>query len=190
MKLSEWAKQQGITYKTAWKWYKAGKLPVRAEQMPTGTIIVYPENPVEHGKVTIYARVSSADQKEDLARQISRLKDYAAAKGWTIASVAEEVGSGLNGRRKKLLELLKDPSVGEILVEHRDRLARFGFEYIDAALMSQGRSIMVADETEEMDDIWQDFIDVVTSTCARIYGRRGARNRAKKAVEAVKDNEG
>ncbi len=47
-------------------------------------------------------------------------------------------------------------------------------------MMSQGRSIMVADETEEMSDIWQDFIDVVTSMCARIYGARGARNRAKK----------
>ncbi len=95
------------------------------------------------------------------------------------------MGSGLNGRRKKLLKLLKDPSVGEILVEHRDRLARFGFEYIEAAMMSQGRSIMVADETEEMDDIWQDFIDVVTSMCARIHGRRGARNRAKKAAKAA-----
>jgi putative resolvase len=63
-------------------------------------------------------------------------------------------------------------------------------EYIEAALLSQGRSIIVADETEETADIWQDFIDLVTSMCARIYGRRGARNRAKKALEAVKKPEG
>jgi len=88
------------------------------------------------------------------------------------------------------LKLLSDPSVGTILVEHRDRLARFGVEYIEAALMSQGRSIVVADETEEMADIWADFIDVVTSMCARIYGKRGARNRARKALAAVKDPEG
>jgi len=75
-------------------------------------------------------------------------------------------------------------------VEHRDRLARFGVEYIEAALMSQGRSIIVADETEEMSDIWADFIDLVTSMCARIYGRRGARDRARKALAAVKDLEG
>lgn len=185
MKLSEWAREQGITYKTAWNWYRKGKLPVGAEQMPTGTIIVYPEAVSERTKVTIYARVSSADQKEDLSRQASRLKDYAAGNGWTVASVVDEVGSGLNGRRKKLLKLLRDPTAGAILVEHRDRLARFGVEYIEAALLSQGRSIIVADETEEMADIWQDFIDVVTSMCARIYGRRGARNRARKAVAAV-----
>ena len=77
-----------------------------------------------------------------------------------------------------------------ILVEHRDRLARFGVEYIEAALMSQGRSIIVADETEEMADIWQDFIDVVTSMCVRIYGKRGARNRAKEAVAVVRAIDG
>lgn len=104
-------------------------------------------------------------------------------------SVIEEMGSGLNGRRKKLIKLLKDPLAGTILVEHRDRLARFGFEYIEAALMSQGRSIIIADETEELEDIWADFIDVVTSMCARIYGRRGARNRARKAIATVKDDE-
>ena len=190
MKLSDWAKQQGIGYKTAWNWYKAGKLPVRSEQMPTGTIIVHPEAAVEKSRVTIYARVSSVDQREDLTRQVSRLKDYAAVKGLTVAAITEEIGSGLNGRRKKLIKLLSDPSVETILVEHRDRLARFGVEYIEAALMSQGRSIIAADEMEEMADIWADFIDVVTSMCARIYGKRGARNRAKKALEAVKGTGG
>lgn len=189
MKLSDWARQQGIGYKTAWNWWKAGKLPVRAEQMPTGTIIVYPEEQAEKARAHIYARVSSGDQKEDLARQVSRLKDYAAARGLTVTGITDEIGSGLNGRRKKLMKLLSDPSVGTILVEHRDRLARFGVEYVEAALVSQGRSIIVADETEEMADIWQDFIDVVTSMCARIYGKRGARNRARKAAEAVGDAE-
>lgn len=190
MKLSDWAAEQGIAYQTAWRWWKAGKLPVRAEQMPSGTIILYPEAQIERNRVAIYARVSSTDQKEDLARQVSRLKDYAAARGLTVTGVTDEIGSGLNGRRKKLVKLLSDPSVGSILVEHRDRLARFGVEYVEAALLSVGRGIIVADDTEEMSDIWQDFIDVVTSMCARIYGRRGARNRAKKALEAVEETEG
>lgn len=158
--------------------------------MPSGTIIVYPEPSQENARAHIYARVSSADQKEDLARQVSRLKDYAAAKGLIVVDVADEIGSGLNGRRKKLVRILSDPSVGTILVEHRDRLARFGVEYIEAALLSQGRSIIVADETEETADIWADFIDLVTSMCARIYGKRGARNRARKALEAVGEPEG
>ena len=190
MRLSDWAREQGISYQTAWRWHKSGRLPLRSEQMPSGTIIVYPEPPIERTRVTIYARVSSADQKEDLVRQASRLKDYATANGWSVASVVDEVGSGLNGHRKKLLKLLGDTSVRAILVEHRDRLARFGVEYIEAALMSQGRSIIAADETEEMADVWTDFIDVVTSMCARIYGLRGARNRAIKALEAVKGTGG
>ena len=190
MKLSDWAKKQGITYKTAWNWYRAGKLPVRAEQMPTGTIIVHEEEPAGEKAVFIYTRVSSRDQKEDLERQVSRLKDYAAASGLRVKAVVEETGSGLNGHRRKLLKLLGDPVVGTILVEHKDRLTRFGFEFIETAMMSVGRSIIVADETEETTDIWADFVDVVTSMCARIYGKRGARNRARKAVEAAKNTEG
>ena len=129
MKLSDWAKEQGVSYETAWRWYKAGKLPVRCEQMPSGTIILHPEAPPAQARATIYARVSSADQKQDFTRQANRGKDYASAKGWPVASVVEEIGSGLNGRRRKLLKLLQDSSVGMILVEHRDRLARFGVEY-------------------------------------------------------------
>jgi len=190
MKLSDWAREQGISYQTAWRWYEDGKLPVPAEQMPSGTIILSP--PRVHDStdtVVIYARVSSHDQKEDLSHQVERLASYASAKGLKVSGVMKETGSGLNGRRKKLLKLLRDPSVGTILVEHKDRLARFGVEYIEAAMMSQGMSIMVADDTEEMADIWQDFIDVVTSMCARIYGKRGARGWAKRALSAVSDSE-
>ena len=188
MKLSEWARKNDITYRTAWKWFHNGQLPVRATQLETGTILVFEEEPQTaspEDSVVLYCRVSGHDQLDDLERQVERLKDFASAKGWTVKQTVTEIGSGLNGRRKKLIKLLSDASVGTILVEHRDRLARFGVEYLEAALMSQGRSIIVSDETEEMSDIWQDFIDVVTSMCARIYGKRGARNRAEKAIAAV-----
>lgn len=192
MKLSEWAKRNGVTYRTALRWYHDGILPARAEQLPTGTILVHEDvtQYVTERELTVYARVSSHDQREDLGRQVGRLKDFAAANGYRVKEVVEEIGSGLNGRRAKLLRLLSDPSAGVILVEHRDRLSRFGVEYIEAALLSGGRSIIVADDTEEMADIWRDFIEVVTSMCARIYGKRGARNRAKKAVKAVEETEG
>lgn len=192
MKLSEWARRNGVSYRTALRWYHDGNLPTEAEQLPTGTILVY-EKASEYQtspEAVIYARVSSADQKQDLLLQVSRLKDYAAARGLRVKAVTDEIGSGLSGRRKKLLKLLSDPGVGTILVEHRDRLARFGVEYLEAALTSHGRSIIVADETEETADIWADFIDLVTSMCARIYGKRSARNRARKAVEAVREAEG
>jgi len=100
-------REQGITYKTVWKWYKASKLPVRSEQMPTGIIAIYPEAVSERTKVTIYTRVSSADQKEDTARQVTRLKDFASANGWTVASVVDESGSGLKRAPQEAPETLE-----------------------------------------------------------------------------------
>jgi putative resolvase len=73
-------------------------------------------------------------------------------------------------------------------VEHKDRLARFGVEFIEATLRSSGRRLIVVEETEGTADLWQDFTDVVTSMCARIYGKRGSKNRAKKAMEALNEN--
>jgi putative resolvase len=133
MKLSDWARRNGIAYQTAWKWWKAGKLPVPARQMPSGTILVEaPER--ENGGVVLYARVSSTDQKADLDRQVARLAAFAAEKRMRVAKVVAEVGSGLNGHRKGLLAVLRSPDYGAIVVEHRDRLARLGSEYIEAAL--------------------------------------------------------
>ena len=143
----------------------------------------FPEGPED--AVVIYARVSSSDQRDDLERQVERLTLFAASRGYRVAQVVREIGSGLNGKRKLLLRLLSDKEARVVLVEHRDRLARFGFEFIEAALQAQGRRIIVADETEEIGDLWQDFVDVVTSMCARIYGRRSARNRAQRALRAV-----
>jgi predicted site-specific integrase-resolvase len=101
-----------------------------------------------------------------------------------VKSVSE-VGSGVNGDRRKLIGLLRDPRIGAIVVEHRDRLARFGSEYIEAALQSTGRKVVVVDEKEMKDDLVQDLIEVLTSFCARLYGRRSAKNKAKKAIEAI-----
>lgn len=182
MKLSDWAKQQGITYKTAHRWFQQGKLPVPATQMPTGTILVHPEPSPAVGGVALYARVSSADQKADLERQLGRLVAYATANGLSVVKTVSEVGSGLNGHRPKLIRLLRDPKVTTLVVEHRDRLARFGSEYIEAALTAQGRRVVVVDSAEMKDDLVADMTAVMVSLCGRLYGQRSARNRAKKAV--------
>lgn len=184
MKLSVWAKTQGISYRTAWRWFANGTLPVEAEQTSTGTILVKEEK-VSGGKVAIYARVSSSDQKKDLESQICRLALFASSKKWTVTETIAEIGSGLNGHRPKLKKLLMNSDIDIILVEHPDRLVRFGFEYIESALSTQGRKILVLDKGELKDDLVSDMIEVLTSFCARLYGRRSAKNRAKKAVEAI-----
>ena len=92
----------------------------------------------------------------------------------------------MNGERPKLRRVLSDPGAKVIVVEHRDRLARFGVEHLEAALGAQGRRIVVADPGETTDDMVRDMIEVLTSMCVRLYGRRGARNRAMRAVTATK----
>jgi putative resolvase len=103
-----------------------------------------------------------------------------------VGEVVCEVGSGLNGKRPRLRRILSDPSATVVVVEHRDRLVRFGFENLEAALGAHGRRIVVADSGETTDDLVPDMIEVLTSMCARLYGRRGARNRAMRAVTAAK----
>jgi putative resolvase len=186
VKLSEWAQSQGIHYMTAWRWWKAGKLPVSAYQTPSGSIMVeLPEIPP--GRAVIYGRVSSHDQRPHLERQIARVARWATEEGLQVAEIVAEVGPGLNGKREKLRRLLADPQATTILVEHRDRLARFGTEYLAAALAAQGRRIVVVEEGETTDDLVRDMVEALTSFCARLYGRRGARNRAMRAVTATKD---
>jgi predicted site-specific integrase-resolvase len=130
-----------------------------------------------------------SDQKKDLERQLERLRDFASANGFHVVKEVTEVGSGLNGRRKKMLNILSDPKIGLVVVEHRDRLARFGSEYISAVLVASNRELCIMNETECNDDLVQDMVDVLTSFCARLYGRRSAKNKAKKAMDAIqKDN--
>lgn len=185
MKLSVWAKAQGISYKTAWRMWKAGTLPVPVEQLATGTVIVHAEAAPSGEGVALYARVSSADQRGDLDRQVARLSAFAASKGLRVVEVVKEIGSGLNGHRRGLMRLLRTPTVATVVVEHRDRLMRFGFEYVESALAAQGRNLVVVDTTEVTDDLVRDMTEVLTSMCARLYGRRAAENRAKRALEAM-----
>lgn len=125
-------------------------MPVRCEQLPTGTVVVHAE-PKSCG-VALYARVSSADQKSDLDRQLVRLTEYAISNKLVIVDVVKEIGSGLNGHRKYMLRLLENAQVHVILVEHRERLTQFGFEYVEAALAAQNRRIMVIEPDEMRDD--------------------------------------
>jgi predicted site-specific integrase-resolvase len=165
--------------------WRDGRLPVPAEQLATGTVIVHqPETPASRG-VALYARVSGADQKADLDRQLARLTEFAVARKLPIVDAVKEVGSGLNGRRKGLLRLLRQPEAGVIVVEHRDRLMRFGFEYVESALAAQNRTILVIDEDEVADDVVRDLHEVIVSMCARLYGKRSAKRRAQKAIDAI-----
>jgi putative resolvase len=184
MRLSAYAKKMGVTYRTAFRWWKAGRLD--AYQIETGTIIVRePATAQESASVALYARVSSADQKEDLDRQMQRLKDYAASHGYQVSKMVSELASGLNDKRPKLMKLLTDASVGVIVIEHRDRLTRFGFTSIEQLMQMQGRRLEVIFPSDTDTDLVDDFIAVITSMASRIYGRRTSKRRAEKMKQCV-----
>lgn len=182
MNLAEWAETQNIHPQTAYRWFRAGELPVPAQRV--GGLIMVGDladtQPQSSAKTAIYARVSSADQKSDLDRQVARVTAWATSNGYSVDSVVTEVGSALNGKRRKFLGLLRDPKVTTIIVEHRDRFARFGAEYVAAALDAGNRRMVVVD-----DDLVRDMTELMTSLCARLYGRRSAAHRAAKAIEVA-----
>ena len=193
MRVKEWAEREGLNEQTVWKLCREGRMPVPFERTPTGLLLVH--DPQYETKVTTgvggrtvcYARVSSSDQKADLVRQADRLKAFAVNLGVPDADVITEIGSGMNDRRRKLNQLLADPTVGTIVVEHRDRLARMNAGLVTSALMAQGRRVIVIDDTEVDDDLIRDMTEVLTSFCARLYGRRSAEHKASAAIKAAHD---
>jgi predicted site-specific integrase-resolvase len=186
MNLAAWAERNGVARVTAYRWFRAGLLPVPARKVGRLILVDDPFLPAEpRSRTAVYARVSSADQKADLDRQVARVTAWATTQQIPIDKVVVEVGSALNGHRRKFLALLRDRSVTRIVVEHRDRFCRFGSEYVQAALAAQGRELVVVDTAEVDDDLVRDMTEILTSMCARLYGKRAAENRAKRALAAA-----
>lgn len=186
MNLAVGAERNGVARVTAYRWFHVGLLPVAA--LRVGRLILVNDAAAEtarHGRTAVYARVSSGDQKADLDRQVARVTAWATAEQIPVDKVVVEVGSALNGHRRKFLALLRDPSVHRIVVEHRDRFCRFGSEYVEAALAAQGRELVVVDAAEVDDDLVRDMTEILTSMCARLYGKRAAQNRARRALAAA-----
>jgi putative resolvase len=181
------ARAQGIHPQTAYRWHRNGTLPVPVVRVGPRTLLVNPDAPRTEpaGGLGLYARVSSHDHKLDLQRQVARLTAWATKVGLPVVRVESEVGSGMNGVRSGLRRLLADPKVTTVVVEHRDRLARMNSELVEAALSAHGRRLVVVDEGEVADDLVRDMVEVLTSFCARLYGRRSARNRALRALRCA-----
>ena len=184
--LTAWGRLYGFDKATTSRLHLAGKLPpeLQIERLPTGRyyVVVPPEG---EGRCVVYARVSSGDQKEDLDRQVGRVVEWATRHGHRPDEVVKEIGSGLNGDRRQLRRVVGDHTVRTIVVEHRERLCRFGFEYVEAALAGRGARIVVMDEGELEDDLVRDVTEVITWLCARLYGKRSARRRAERAMSAA-----
>ena len=186
-KLSLWAKEHGISYRTAFFWIKDGKFPCKYEKTVTGRYIVLDEeNTSDKNETTIiYARVSNHSRKNELNYQVNRLEDFCLKNGYTITEIHKEIASGMNDNRKELWKVInKKPT--RIIVENKDRLTRFGFNYIERLLKEQGTEIIVVNEAnEDKEDLIKDLCSIIYSFCARLYGMRRAINKVKKIKETL-----
>lgn len=187
-RLSQWAKDNGYSYQGAYEMYARGQLP-NAIKLPSGSIIVQESIEVnKKDKVVIYARVSTPKQKDDLDRQAERMIAFCTAKGLVVDRVVKEVASGLNDNRPKLNSILLDDSITVLVVENKDQLTRFGFNYIETHLKSKDCELIVVDRhTEHEQDLIQDFVSIITSMAARVYGNRRGKQKSKKIIEILEE---
>lgn len=185
MKLSEYAARHNIQYRAAWNRYKAGKIE-GAYLDDSGHVVVPDPQHALIGKAAVYARVSTHKQRDDLERQADRMTQFANAAGLSVVAVVREIASGVNDSRPKLTALLKDDSWGTLVVEHKDRLSRVGFGWFEVLLGVQGRRVVVANEAvEEKSDLMEDFVSIIYSFAARLYGLRSARRRTDAVIAAL-----
>jgi len=186
IKLSKWAKENGYTYTGAYQLLKRGDFPDNYVQLPSGTILIEVDSEVETDvRTAIYARVSSSQNRNNLDSQAKRLEDFCCSNGWVVNIVTKECASGLNDNRPKLISLLSDPTIGRIVVEHKDRLTRFGFNYIETLFAGE---IVVVNRTQEEKEIVEDLVSIITSFCARIYGKRRSKRKTAKIVDELNND--
>jgi predicted site-specific integrase-resolvase len=191
MDLAAWAERNGVGRVRACRWLRCGVLPVPAQRVGRGIFVDDSSAgpPARSALTAVYARVSSAGRKADLDRQVARVTAWATSEQIAVDKVVTEVGSALNGHRRKFFALLRDPTVSRIVVEHRDRFCRFGSQYVEAALAAQGRELIVVDAAEVDDDLVRDMTEILTSMCVRRYGKRAAQNRANRVLAAAASDE-
>lgn len=195
-KPQEFAEMIGVSVKTLQRWDREGKL--KAFRTPTDRryythkqYVDYVGNDTKTGKIVIYTRVSTANQKDDLTNQIEFLKQYANAKGMIVDEIFEDIGSGLNYNRKKWNKLIDDCVNGDIktiIIAHKDRFIRFGYEWFEKFLKSNGTEIIVVnnESVSPEQELVNDLISIIHVFSCRIYGLRKYKKQIKEDEDIAK----
>jgi len=190
-KLRDYANENNVTYQTAYNHFKAGLIS-GAYQLPTGTIVIpdyHNYDDIKPEYIVTYARVSSSENKNNLVSQSKRLIDFCNAKGWKTNENIIEIGSGVNDNRTKLLKILKEGKATKIIIEHKDRITRFGFNYLKELCNKFNCEIFIINENQnDKEDLIQDFISIITSFCAKIYGKRRTKRKTEQLIKDLENN--
>ena len=180
-KPQDFAEMIGVSVKTLQRWDKEGKLV--AHRSPSNRRYYTHKQYVDYvgeskkGQTIIYTRVSTTNQKDDLANQVEFLKQFANARGMIVDQIFEDIGSGLNYNRKKWNKLIEDCMLGhisKIIVSHKDRFIRFGYEWFERFLQNNGVEFIVVNNetTSPEEELVQDLLSIIHVFSCRIYGLR------------------
>lgn len=178
IKLSEYAKNKSITYRTAWKHFVCEQIDGAYKDNTGHVYVPIVENNNSNSNAVVYARVSSNDRKQSLIEQQKRLEEFVALKDLNLINSYKEIASGMNDNRPILNKILNDDSWNILVVENKDRLTRFSFNYLQTLLKKQNKQIIVLNSTDnDNQDLMKDLISVIYSFSARMYGLRRKKNK-------------
>lgn len=197
-KPQEFAEMIGVSVKTLQRWDNEGKL--KAYRNPSNRRYYTHAQYVEYmgdghsknGKTIIYTRVSSSGQKDDLVNQVDFLRQFTNARGIIVDEVFEDIGSGLNYNRKKWNKLLEDCMLGHvqtIVIAHKDRFIRFGYDWFERFLKANGVDIIVVnnEKLSPEQELVNDLISIIHVFSCRIYGLRKYKKQIKEDEDIVKE---
>lgn len=187
MKAGEVLKKYNIHRNTLLNWVKKGLIDY--DTSPSGVRDYLPKRDVQKDRKTIiYARVSTTAQKENLERQIERIKSFCSAKGIIVDDVLSDIASALNYNRKsyiKLREMIINKDVDKVVCEYKDRILRLGFEDFESLCKSFGTEVLIIDKSEKdkskQQEITEDLVSIIHHFSMRIYSSR----KRKKIIETI-----
>ena len=200
LKPKDVAKILNVTVRTLQSWDRQGLLP--ALRTPAGrrwyseeqiNKFLNKENSRNSEKINIaYSRVSSRQQKNELENQENFIKNYANGNGMIIGKYFSDVGSGLNYKREnflKMIELVMERKVDKIFVTYKDRVVRFGFDFMEWICQRFGTEIIVLNDkkTSPENELVNDLISIIHVFSCRIYGLRKYKKTIKEEIKCQKN---
>ena len=198
-KPKDFAELTGVSVKTLQRWDREGIL--EANRTPTDRRYytydqylqfkgIKTKNDIR--QVVIYARVSTKNQKNDLQKQVSFLRQFCNARGIIVDQCIEDYGSGLNYNRKKwnkLLDEVMEQKIKTIIITHKDRFIRFGYDWFEKFCMKFHTTIVIVnnEELSPQEELVQDIVSILHVFSCRLYGLRKYKKQIERDEEIVKE---
>jgi len=196
MNISEAAKYVGRTVSTLQRWEREGVLTPTSRTLTNRRLYTHAQLDAFLGyrkisvptRIIVYCRVSSRSQKPDLKNQRRVLEDFCIARGIANPEWFEEIGGGLNFKRQKftaIMEAIENGEVKSLIIAHKDRLTRFGFDWFEALCKRKDCELLVLNNEflSPEQEMVQDLMTIIHCFSSRLYGLRNYKKYLKQALK-------